>query len=243
MLLYLRDVDPSQWGSIVTFLLTYLFPVVILSLSVHEAAHAWTALKLGDDTPQKMGRVSLNPLHHLDPTGTLMMIFVGMGWGKPVQIDATKLKPSPQIGMALVAVAGPLSNLILATLGALILRTHLVSFNAQKFFTLGGQNFYFSPGYFLETFVVLNLGLMFFNLIPLAPLDGSRLWQILLPTKIYWQYARLEIFAAFIVIGLVLADLYLNNGQFLSGLLTRPICGMWRFLVGFGTPDMCLSLR
>ncbi len=243
MLLYLRNVDPSQWGSIFGYLITYLFPVVILSLSVHEAAHAWTALKLGDDTPQKMGRVSLNPLHHLDPMGSLMMVFVGMGWGKPVQIDATKLKPTPQIGMALVAVAGPISNLILATFGALILRTHLFTFNPQRFFTLGGQNFYFSPGFFLEMFVLLNLGLMLFNLIPLAPLDGSRVWQILLPQKMYWQYARLEIFAAFLVIGLVLADLYLNNGQVLSGILTRPICGMWRFLVGFGTPDMCLQLR
>lgn len=243
MLLYFRNVDPSQWGSVFAFLLTYLFPVMIASLSVHEAAHAWTALRLGDDTPQKAGRVSLNPIHHLDPFGSMMMLFVGMGWGKPVQVDATKLKPTPQFGMALVAVAGPISNLILATIGALILRTHWLTFTPQKIFTLGGQNFYFSPGFFVEMFVMLNLGLMFFNLIPLAPLDGSRLWQILLPQKIYWQYARYEIFAAFFVIGLVLMDLFLNNGQFLSGILTRPMCNTWRILVGFGTPDMCLQVR
>lgn len=224
------------------FTIVYVLIALVTSLTVHEAAHAWTALKLGDDTPQKMGRVSLNPFAHLDPLGSLMILFVGIGWGRPVQIDATKLKPNPKIGMALVAIAGPLSNLILATLGALALRTHLLSFTPQKFFTIGGQNFYFSPGFLLETFVLLNLGLMLFNLIPLAPLDGSRLWQILLPDKIYWQYARFEIFAAFIVIGLVLADLYLNNGAVLSGILTRPICGFWRFLVGFGTPDMCLQL-
>jgi Zn-dependent protease len=132
--------------------------------------------------------------------------------------------------------------LILATIAALILRTHFFTFTPQKFFTIGGQNFYFSPGFFLETVVLLNLGLMLFNLIPLAPLDGSRLWQILLPDTIYWRYARYEIIAAFVVIGLVLADLWLNNGMAISGVLTRPICGMWRVLVGFGTPDMCLQI-
>lgn len=223
------------------FSLVYILIALVTSLTVHEAAHAWMALKLGDDTPKKMGRVSLNPLAHLDPIGSLMILFVGIGWGKPVQIDATKLKPNPKVGMAIVAIAGPISNLILATLGALVLRTHLLTFTPQKFFSLGGQNFYFSPGFMLETFVILNLGLMLFNLIPLAPLDGSRLWQILLPDKIYWQYARFEMFAAFLVVGLVLADLYLNLG-IISGILTRPMCGMWRFLVGFGTPDMCLLL-
>ncbi|MBI4673675.1 MAG: site-2 protease family protein [Chloroflexi bacterium] len=230
-------------GVPIEYVIIYLLTVLVVSLTVHEASHAWTALKLGDDTPQKMGRVSLNPLHHLDPIGSLMMLFVGVGWGKPVQIDATKLKPNPKIGMALVAIAGPLSNLLLATMGALLLRTHWLTFNPQKVFTLAGQNLYFSPGYFVETFVILNLALMFFNLIPLAPLDGSRLWQIFLPDRIYWQYAKYEMFAAFLVIGLILADIYLNNSGFISRLLTTPICSSWRALVGFGTPDMCLQLR
>lgn len=230
-------------GVPIEYVIVYLLSVLVVSLTFHEASHAWTALQLGDDTPQKMGRVSLNPLHHLDPVGSLMMLFVGVGWGKPVQIDATKLKPNPKVGMALVAIAGPLSNLLLATIGAMILRTHLLTFTSQRMFSIGGQNLYFSPGYFVETFVVLNLALMLFNLIPLAPLDGSRLWQILLPDKIYWQYARYEMFAAFVVIGLVLADIYLNNSRFLSGILTTPLCASWRVLVGFGTPDMCLQLH
>lgn len=223
------------------FEIVYVLIALVVSLTVHEASHAWTALQLGDDTPRKMGRVSLNPLAHLDPFGSLMMLFVGVGWGKPVQIDATKLKPNPKVGMALVAIAGPISNLILAAFGALVLRTHLLTFTPQKFFSIAGQNFYFSPAFLMETFVILNLGLMLFNLIPLAPLDGSRLWQILLPDKIYWQYARFEMIAAFLVIGLVLADLYLNLG-ILSRVLTSPICGFWRVLVGFGTPEMCLQL-
>jgi Zn-dependent protease len=221
--------------------IVYVLTAIVVSLTVHEASHALVASWLGDDTPKKAGRVSLNPLAHLDPLGSLMMLFVGVGWGKPVQVDATKLRPNPKVGMALVAIAGPLSNLVLAMLGALVLRTHLLTFNPQKVFTIAGQNVYLSPGLFLETFVILNLGLMLFNLIPLAPLDGSRLWQIFLPDKIYWQYARYEIFAAFLVIGLVLADLYLNIG-ILSRLLTPSLCGLWRLLVGFGTPEMCLQL-
>lgn len=230
------------------YTLLYIVSVLLICLTVHEAAHAWTALQLGDDTPKKMGRVSLNPIAHLDPVGSGLMFFsliffhVGLGWGKPVQIDATKLKPNPKVGMAIVAIAGPISNLLLATAGALILRTHWLSFNPSKFFEIGGQTFYFSAGVWLETFVLLNLTLMFFNLIPLAPLDGSRLWQILLPDKVYWKYAQYEMYAAFLVIGLVLADIALGTG-ILSRILTTPICGAWNVLVGFGRPDMCAGLR
>lgn len=230
-------------GVPLTDIVLYLLTVLVFSLTVHEASHAWTALQLGDDTPKKMGRVSLNPLHHLDPVGSLMMLFVGVGWGKPVQIDATKLKPNAKIGMALVAVAGPTSNLILATIGAMILRTHWLTFTPQKIFSIADQTIYFSPGYFFETFIILNLALMFFNLIPLAPLDGSRLWQIFLPDRWYWVYARYELVAAFLVMGLVLVDIYLNNGRFLSGILTTPVCNTWRLLVGFGTPEMCLQVH
>lgn len=243
MLLLFRDLPQSQWGVLAAYLLTYIIPVMVISLTIHEAAHARMALQLGDDTPQKMGRVSFNPLHHLDPFGSLMILFVGVGWGKPVRIDATKLKPNPKTGMALVAMAGPFSNLLLATMGALALRTHWLTFNPQKVFALAGQNFYFSSGYFVEMFVMLNLALMFFNMIPLAPLDGSRLWQVFLPDRIYWQYAKYEMFAAFLVIGLILADIYLNNSGFLTRLLTTPICTSWRVLVGFGTPEMCLQIH
>lgn len=221
--------------------IVYILAALVISLSFHEASHALIAYWLGDDTPKKAGRLSLNPLAHLDPIGSLMILFVGIGWGKPVQIDATKLKPNAKVGMALVAIAGPISNLILASAGALLMRTHWFTFTPQKVFTIGGQNIFLAPGTFLETFVILNLGLMLFNLIPLAPLDGSRLWQILLPDRIYWQYARYEIYAAFIVVGLVLADLYLNLG-ILAHILTPSLCGLWRVLVGFGTPEMCLTL-
>src|SRR5581483_11658651 len=122
--------------------IVYILFALVVCLSVHESSHALMAAWLGDDTPKKMGRLSLNPLAHLDPIGTLMILFVGIGWGKPVQIDATKLKPNAKVGMALVAIAGPISNLLLAILGALLLRTHLLTFNPQKVFAIGEQTIY-----------------------------------------------------------------------------------------------------
>src|SRR5712692_3485510 len=106
------------------FQIIYLLIALLVGLTIHEASHALIATALGDPTPKKMGRLSLNPLAHLDPYGTLMILIVGLGWGKPVQIDAEKLKPGPKIGMALVAIAGPISNLLLAAVFAIPLRLH-----------------------------------------------------------------------------------------------------------------------
>lgn len=220
--------------------LVYILTALLVALTFHEASHAWMATQLGDDTPKKMGRLSLNPLAHLDPLGTLMILFVGVGWGRPVQIDAQRLKLGPKLGMMLVALAGPLSNLILALLGALVLRSRLLTFTPQKVFALGEANLFLAPACFIETFVTLNLGLMLFNLIPLSPLDGSRIWQIVLPDRLYWQLARIEVYGAFIVLALVLADIWLGIG-ILSRILTPALLSLWRPLVGFGSPFSCLS--
>src|SRR5712692_2921743 len=99
--------------------LYYIIPSLIIALTFHEFSHAWTATRLGDPTPKEMGRLSLNPLAHLDPLGSLMILFIGIGWGKPVMIKAENLKPNPKVGMALVAIAGPISNLLMAFLLAL----------------------------------------------------------------------------------------------------------------------------
>ena len=108
-------------------ILAYVLVSLFLALSVHEASHALVAYWLGDSTPKQMGRLSLNPLAHLEPLGALMIIFVGLGWGKPVQIKAENLKPGPRIGMALVAGAGPISNILLAMVLAIPLRFHWFS--------------------------------------------------------------------------------------------------------------------
>ncbi len=222
------------------FSLVYVLTALVVGLSFHEASHAFVANLLGDDTAKKMGRLSLNPLAHLDPLGSLMILFVGVGWGKPVRIDADKLRPSPKIGMALVAIAGPITNFLLAFALALPLRFHLLTFNPQKIFALGDWNLYLSPGCLFQTAVSLSLGLAIFNLVPISPLDGSRLWQIILPTRFYNTFVRYEILGVFLVLGLVLADLYLNTG-ILNRLLLPPLQFLWRPLVGFGQPFDCIT--
>src|SRR5512146_2505893 len=108
-------------------IVVYLLVALLIALTFHEASHALVAYLLGDATPKKMGRLSLNPFAHLELFGTLMILLVGLGWGKPVRIQAENLKPGPKVGMALVAAAGPISNLLLAAVLAIPLRLQWVS--------------------------------------------------------------------------------------------------------------------
>jgi len=145
--------------------LVYFIPLVI-SLTLHEFAHAFTADRLGDPTPRANGRLSLNPLAHLDPLGTLMLIFAGIGWGKPVPIDPYNLS-HPRRDELLISLAGPLSNLILAAILSLF---HLPLF---------------------QILIIINVSLAVFNLLPIPPLDGSKIFLNLLPEdqSREWQQA------------------------------------------------------
>lgn len=138
-----------------------IFGGIILAIGIHEAAHAFTADYLGDPTPRSLGRTTLNPLSHLDPLGTLVILITGFfGWGKPAPFDPYNLR-DPRRDTALIALAGPASNLLLAILLSLLLR-------------LPGLQFLFSTLYFL---IRLNIGLALFNLIPVPPLDGSKIFM------------------------------------------------------------------
>lgn len=137
--------------------------VLIISLSFHEASHAYAAWRLGDDTAKRMGRMSLNPLVHLDPIGTLMILgAMPIGWAKPVPVDARNIR-NPRSGMPLVAFAGPLSNLVLAFSGCLVY--------AVLSERLLGSGWYSM----LILFIQVNFSLAIFNLLPIAPLDGSKI--------------------------------------------------------------------
>ena len=138
----------------------------MFALSFHEFAHAWMAFKCGDNTAARMGRLTLNPMAHLDVMGSLMILFVGVGWAKPVPVDSRNLR-DPRKDMMKVAAAGPLSNLLLAMLAGMAWRL------------LGGINFLLDTNFpvLIFYFTQINIALAVFNLIPVSPLDGSQIFS------------------------------------------------------------------
>ena len=166
----------------------YLIALAILYLTsfpIHEYAHAWAAYQLGDDTAALQGRLTINPLAHLDPLGALSLVFFGYGWGKPVPVNPYRLRGNMRASEALVAAAGPFSNLVLAMLGAIPFRLGWLNIYA-------GSTSVISLSNILIQFVVINLSLMVFNLIPIPPLDGSRVLRWMLPHKWAHTMDRIE---------------------------------------------------
>lgn len=178
---------------------------LIIAITIHEFSHAFVADRFGDPTPRSYGRLSLNPLRHLDPLGTIMLLIAHFGWGKPVPIDPYNLSKKEE---TLVAVAGPISNLLLALLFSILFR--FIPLN-PLITTLLGQ------------FVIVNISLAVFNSLPFPPLDGSKLFLNLLPEKqsVEWQ-------SAFDQYGIFLLAILLFlpfNGQTFIGLIVSPIVG------------------
>lgn len=171
-----------------------MIPVMLISLSIHEYAHARVAYARGDATARNLGRMTVNPLKHIDPIGALCMILFHFGWAKPVPVSSRNLR-NPQRDMALVSVAGPISNLLLAFLGAFlyvlffrILINHF-DFVASNDFLLKAADMLLS---FFYLFHIANITLAIFNLIPIPPLDGSRILTMFLPPKYYWMLQQYE---------------------------------------------------
>lgn len=148
---------------------------LLIAFTVHEFSHAWTADRFGDDTPRINGRLSLNPIDHLDLMGTLMLLVAGFGWAKPVPVNPYVLRRRSPSAMMWVSLAGPLSNFLLALIAALPIRMGFISYNGW------GNGLFPSPFGFLWEFIAINLILMLFNLIPLAPLDGEKIALYLFP--------------------------------------------------------------
>ncbi len=166
--------------------------VIILSITLHEFGHAFSADYLGDPTPRKEGRVNLWPDKHFDPLGFCMILFtsfagMGIGWGKPVMVNPRYFR-NPRRDMVIVTVCGPLMNLLLALVFGLAIRFIVLSgHDAWIFADNGSVN---TAGLFLERFLLINLGLMFFNLIPVPPLDGSKIFAGLAPADLAYKYER-----------------------------------------------------
>lgn len=208
----------------------YLIVGLLLAMDVHEFSHALVADRLGDPTPRRSGRLSLNPLAHLDPLGTVFMLLIGLGWGRPVRIDALRLAPGPRAGMAIVGLAGPVSNLIVAAALALPVRLHLIPFMPQ--FVAGWP---FSWGELFAWAIWLNLALAVFNLIPFAPLDGSRLAAALLPEKWFFALARFEPYALGFLLAIIVLERFTESG-FLASLIFPVVEALWWAMVGMSPP-------
>ena len=179
---------------LITFL--YTLPALVLSLSIHEYAHAWVAYKLGDISQKIRGRLTLNPLAHIDPIGFIAIMLIGVGWGKPVQVDDRNFKDSRK-GMMLTALAGPASNLLLAILVTIILKLLMV-FGVLN--TMVNSNV---GGIILNMLLyVIQFNIVFgiFNLIPLPPLDASKVLAYFLPQRARGFMYTLERYSFFIIL-------------------------------------------
>lgn len=187
---------------------------LLVAITVHEFAHAQAAVWLGDDTPKTTGRLTLNPLAHLDPLGTLFLILFRFGWGKPVLINPRHFR-QPVRDEILVAFAGPISNIILAALLGLAIRFTLPLMSVQLAALAQG-------------IVVLNLFLAFFNLIPLPPLDGSKIVQIFISPQTFYQLNR---YGFIILIGAMLIGSFAGLSLF-DPLIITPANYLFRIFTG-----------
>ncbi|HEY42950.1 MAG TPA: site-2 protease family protein [Anaerolineae bacterium] len=197
--------------TIITALITLL-----IAFTVHEFAHAWTADQLGDDTPRLNGRLTLNPLAHLDPLGSLMLLFAGIGWAKPVPVNPYNFQRNSRAGMMLVSAAGPFSNLLMAIVAAIPFKMGLLSVYDPS------GRFLPSISSFLIGFIYFNLILLLFNLIPVFPLDGEKVLEYFLPPSGKDTLYRLRPYGPMILIGLIFMGQFVGI-DFIGTLIGRPV--------------------
>ncbi|MBE6632189.1 MAG: site-2 protease family protein [Ruminococcaceae bacterium] len=228
LLQYLNSGQPLRM-TIIAALLT--LPTVLIALTVHEFAHGWMSNKLGDPTAKERGRLTLNPLAHLDPMGAVCMILFGFGWARPVPINSRYYK-KPKAGVAVTALAGPVSNLIMALIGTLLYALTVVAiYKTGAYESMGfASNLARMALNFFHIFLTLNVKLAVFNLLPIPPLDGSRLMYSVLPNKIYIKFLRYERAIYNVLVVVILASMIFNidiiwlpldavSGRIINGLM------------------------
>ena len=197
-------------------------PVMLMALSVHESAHGYAAYKLGDPTARNLGRITLNPVKHFDLFGFLSMLVFHIGWAKPVPINTRYFK-KPKRDMALTGVAGPISNLLLALVFALAMKLFYFAIAHARF----SNETVFMMAVYFRTFlyygIYLNIALAVFNLIPVPPMDGSRLLFAVLPSRLYFKIMRYEQYIYIAVIILLALGVLSPVINFLTNAVMRLI--------------------
>jgi len=180
-------------------------PPILISLTVHEFAHAWAALYMGDPTAKMLGRLTLNPLKHLDPVGTIMLFFSGLvGWAKPVPVNPRNFRDYKR-GEIVVSAAGPVSNLVMAIVCAVILKVM-----AATAPTVGAAlPWLYTPLYLMaQVGVIINIAMAVFNILPIPPLDGSHILAALLPPRSAYSFSRIQPY------GFMILLLFIATGAF-----------------------------
>ena len=194
--------------------------VIFLVLPFHELAHGFVANKLGDPTAKNMGRLTFNPMAHVDPLGSALLVLFGFGWAKPVPVNGYYLR-NPKRDMAIVALAGPVANIIAALVGGLLYNAYiLIAYKAG--FIYNTASIYVAS--FFSYYIVINATLAIFNLIPFPPLDGSRILSAFLPDRAYMFLVRYE--RVFFIILIVLMS---NN--LIGSIITAPTYGLANFVL------------
>ena len=197
--------------------LIILLPILIFSLCFHEFSHGYIAYKLGDHTAARNGRLTLNPLAHLDPIGSLMILFVGFGWAKPVPVNPVNFS-NPRVDMMKVAFAGPASNLLLAFTGGLMMRLVNIAGLLQSEMFI--QTLYF--------FIFINISLAVFNMIPVAPLDGSQIFGNMISKNNPELAWKLQMYGPKILMGIILIGMVTPFS--VLGFLMMPFVKMFMYL-------------
>jgi len=201
----------------------FLFAVIIGAITIHEFSHAFTAYLMGDMTAKRLGRVTLNPIAHMDPLGTIMMIVtlmggVGIGWGKPVPVNPYNLRGNPKTSMAIVSFAGPASNLLTAIFLAALLNLGMIP---PATFAIRG----------VLLAINISVVLAVFNLIPLPPLDGFSVLLGLLPDRHAYSLSRLGNYGPGVLLALIFGG-YMLHINFLGMILGPPVDGILNLLIG-----------
>ena len=192
-------------------------PILLFAITIHEYAHGKAALSLGDPTAKNAGRLTLNPISHIDPIGAICFFLFYIGWAKPVPVDTRYFK-NPRRDIILMALSGPIANFAAAFLAGIFFRNYILAFDIYKIVFI--------------YLIVMNIALGLFNLLPIPPLDGSHVFENLLPTKIQIKYQYIRRYAPFFLLGIFLMDRILNT-RIINRALWYPIATLTNLLVGY----------